>query len=88
MGERRQTNFQYLGAKVLEETYEIKLRNRKDDQTVEVRVPERLLRWSQWEIVSASDEFTKLDSATIEFRVGVKPGEERTITYTVRYRWQ
>ncbi len=88
VGERRQTNFQYLGAKVLEETYEIKLRNRKDDQMVEIRVPERLLRWSQWEIVSASDEFTKLDSATIEFRVSVKPGEERVITYTVRYRWQ
>lgn len=87
VGERTQTNFQYLGRNVLEETYEIKLRNRKDDQTVEIRVPETLFRWSDWEILNASDAYTKLDSSTIEFRVQVEPGQERVITYTVRYSW-
>ncbi len=87
VGERTQTNFQLLGRNVLEETYEIRLRNRKDDEAVEIRVPETLFRWSNWEILNASDEFTQIDSSRIEFRVMVEPGEERVITYTVRYSW-
>lgn len=87
VGERIQTNFQLLSRTVLEETYEIKLRNRKEDQAVEIRVPETLFRWSNWEILSASDEYTKTDSSHIEFRVMVEPGAERVITYTVRYSW-
>jgi len=87
VGERTQTNFVMLSGNVIEETYEIKLRNRKDDETVEIRVPESLFRWSNWEILDASDPYTKKDSATIEFRVPVEPGQEKVITYTVRYTW-
>jgi hypothetical protein len=87
VGERTQTNFQLIASNVLEETYEIKLRNRKDDETVQIRVPEHLFRWSNWEILSASTDFVKQDSNTIEFRVDVAPGEEKVITYTVRYTW-
>lgn len=87
VGERIQTNYELLSRTVLEETWEIRLRNRKDDQTVEIRVPETLFRWSNWEIIEASDEYTKTDSSHIEFRVNVEPGEERVITYTVRYSW-
>jgi|FLYN01.1.fsa_nt_gi hypothetical protein len=87
VGERIQTNFQILSATVLEETYEIHLRNRKDDQAVEIRVPEHLFRWSNWEILNASHEYRQLNSSTIEFRVTVEPGEEEIITYTVRYSW-
>jgi hypothetical protein len=87
VGERTQTNFQLIASTVLEETYEIKLRNRKDDETVQIRVPEHLFRWSNWEILFSSMDFTKLDSNTIEFRADVAPGEEKVITYTVRYTW-
>lgn len=87
VGERTQTQFERVTDTILRETYEIKLRNRKDDETVEIRVPEHLFRWSDWVIQEASLEYTRLDSATIEFRVQVPPGEERVITYTVQYRW-
>jgi hypothetical protein len=87
VGEHTQTNFQIIGRNVIEETYEIRLRNRKDDQAVEIRVPEHLFRWSNWDIVNASDSFEKLDASTIEFRVTVPPGGEKVITYTVRYTW-
>ena len=87
VGEHTQTNFEIIGRNVLEETYEIRLRNRKADQAVEIRVPEHLFRWSNWTILNASDAFEKLDSSTIEFRVTVRPGEEKVITYTVRYSW-
>ena len=85
VGERTQTNFNMIARNVIEETYEIRLRNRKDSETVEIRVPETLFRWSNWEIIASSDPYEKVNSNSIEFRVPVEPGEERVITYTVRY---
>jgi hypothetical protein len=88
VGERKQTNFRVdTGDKWLDESFEIKLRNRKKDAPVEIRVVEHLYRWSNWEITKKSDDFTKKDSQTIEFRIPVKPDEERTIAYTVHYSW-
>ena len=88
VGERKQTNFRVdTGDKWIDETFEIKLRNRKKDAPVEIRVVEHLYRWSNWEITKKSDEFTKKDSQTIEFRIPVKPDEERTVSYTVHYSW-
>ena len=70
----------------VDESFEIKLRNHKQDP-VEIRVVEHLCRWSNWEIREKSAEFRKTDSQTIEFRVPLKPDEERTLTYTVHYYW-
>ncbi len=85
VGERNQTEFNMISRNVIEETFEIRLRNRKDNETVEIRVPERLSRWSNWEIISSSTDFTQTNAFGIEFRVDVPPGEEVVITYTVRY---
>ncbi|MBI1279894.1 MAG: hypothetical protein GC179_17335 [Anaerolineaceae bacterium] len=87
VGGRKQTDFKYIGSNVIEETFEIRLRNRKENQAVEIRVPERLYRWSNWEILNSSDPYTKMDSSSIEFRLIVQPGEEKVLTYTVRYMW-
>ncbi len=87
VGERKQTNFRVdTGDKWLDESFEIKLRNRKQEP-VEFRVVEHLYRWNNWEITAKSDDFKKTDSQTIEFRATVKPDEERTVTYTVHYSW-
>ena len=85
--ERTLVDFQIVERSVVQETYEIRLRNRKDDETVEIRVPERLFRWSNWEILDSTHEYTQLDSSSIEFRPQVAPGEEVVIRYTVRYTW-
>ncbi len=88
VGERRQTDFHVdTRAHQIDESFEIKLRNRKKDAPVEIRVVEHLYRWSNWEITAKSDDFTKKDSQTIEFNVPVKPDEEKTLTYTVHYSW-
>jgi hypothetical protein len=88
VGERKQTSFHVdTGDKQMDESFEIRLRNRKKDQPVEIRVVEHLYRWSNWEITAHSDDFVKKDSQTIEFRIPVKPDEERTVTYTVHYSW-
>jgi len=87
VGSHTQTDFKYIGSNVIEETFEIHVRNRKENQAVEVRVPEHLYRWSNWEVINSSDPFTKLDSNTVEFRETVQPGEDKVLTYTVRYTW-
>jgi hypothetical protein len=88
VGERKQTNFRVdTSDKWIDESFEIKLRNRKKDTPVEIRVVEHLYRWSNWEITKKSDDFTKKDSQTIEFRIPVQPDEERTLTYSVHYSW-
>lgn len=87
VGERTQKDFQLITGRVLQETYEIRLRNRKASETVEIRVPERLFRWSNWQILDSSHPYTQLDSSTIEYRVPVEPGAETVITYTVQYSW-
>jgi len=86
-GERRRTNFKVdSNNHWFDETFEIKLRNHKKEQ-VEIKVIEHLFRWHNWDITEKSDNFSKTDAQTAEFRVPVKPDEEKTIRYTVHYSW-
>jgi len=88
VGERRRTKYDIdTSRQWLDESFEIKLRNRKEAGTVEIRVVEHLYRWITWEIVEKSDTFLKTDSQTIEFRVQVPAGEEKVVTYKVHYTW-
>jgi hypothetical protein len=86
VGERVQTDFTRPSDNTLNESFQITLRNHKDE-AVEVRVVEHLFRWSDWQILRASDDFTKLDSSTVEFRVQVPANGEHTLTYTAHYFW-
>ncbi|MFZ4776609.1 MAG: DUF4139 domain-containing protein [Terrimicrobiaceae bacterium] len=87
VGERKRTNFKVdTSNKWADETFEITLRNRKKEP-VTIRVVEHLYRWNNWEITDKNATFLKLSSDEIEFRVELKPGEERKINYTVHYSW-
>lgn len=85
VGERTQTEFELIGNRVVEETFEIRLRNRKDTDSVEIRVPERFTRGTDWEIIESSMEYETVNAFSVEFRADVPAGEEVVITYTVRY---
>lgn len=86
-GERRQTDFKVdVRAHIITESYEIKLRNHKDEP-VEVIVKENLYRWNNWEITESSDKFEKQDSRTIHIPVTVDKDGEKVVTYTVKYTW-
>ena len=89
VGERKQTNFRVdTGDKWIDETFEIKLRNRKKDAPVEIRVVEHLYRWSNWEITAKNPTSSRRKirrPSSSAFRC--KPDEERTVTYTVHYSW-
>jgi len=87
VGERIQTDFRVeYDEDWMEESYEITLRNHKDED-VEVRVVEHLFRWTEWQILESSHDYEKMDAQTIEFRVPVEAGGETVVTYTVRYEW-
>jgi hypothetical protein len=88
VGERKRTDYVLSNRNdQIEEAFEIKVRNRKKEP-VEVRVAERMYRWVNWTITEKSDEFVKTDDRNVEFRVTLKPDEERVITYRVRYDWK
>jgi len=86
VGERKQTDFRKPSARTIIESFEIKVKNHKEE-AVTVQVLEKLYRWVNWEITESSHEYKKLDSRTIEFPVEVKKDGEVTITYTVKYTW-
>jgi hypothetical protein len=86
-GKRLRTNYVIdTTRRTLDESFEIKLSNHKK-QAAEIRVDEHLYRGYTWEILQHSDPFVKMDAQTIQFRVEVPAGGEKTITYTVHYTW-
>lgn len=84
VGERVQTAYRSLGERQTETSYQIKLRNRKDEP-VTITAIERM--GGDWEITQKSREFKKLDAQRVAFEVKVAPNREETITYTVRTRY-
>ncbi len=87
VGERRQTDFSLNSkGRVMEESFEIKVRNHKD-QAVDVVVRENLYRWSQWALIAQSKPFDKKDARTIEFPVRIAADGEAIVTYRVSYTW-
>ena len=87
VGERVQTGFKQVAEKVVEESYEITIRNQKPEEAVQVNVVEHLYRSGDWEITAESAPHTKLDSQSVEWKLDVPAGGESKLTYTVRYRW-
>lgn len=87
VGERKRTNFTNNERRnQMTETFEIKVRNRKTEPA-EIRVVEHMLHYANWEIKGNDVPFNKLNAQTAEFRIPLKPDEEKVLTYTVRYWW-
>lgn len=86
-GERKRTKYKGDSSNHwVDESFEIKLRNHKKE-AVEIRVVEHLYRWTNWDIRENSNTFLKTDAQTIEFRIPLKPDEERVVSYLVHYSW-
>jgi hypothetical protein len=88
VGERRQVDFRVdSAAHWLEEDIEVKVRNQKPDEAVQVLVRESLYRWSNWAMVRRSQDYVREDSRTVGFPVRIPPKGEAVVRYTVRYTW-
>lgn len=86
-GERKRTDFHVdSNQRWMDESFQIKVRNHKKE-AVTVRVLEHLYRWTNWKLIAQSNDYKKLDSRNIEFRVQLPPDSERIVTYTVHYTW-
>lgn len=88
VGERKQVNYSYDSKrKIIEEEYEVKIRNQKDKNAVKVLVKENLGRAANWKIIDSSHKYTKENSNTIHFEVNPAAEKEAVITYKVKYWW-
>ncbi len=87
VGQRKQVDFRTdAAARWMEEEIEVEVRNHKDED-VEVQVREFLFRWSNWNMLSNSQPYTRDDARTITFPVKVPKNGSRTVRYRVRYSW-
>ncbi|WP_187265865.1 DUF4139 domain-containing protein [Alkalisalibacterium limincola] len=85
--ERRSTDFTLdRSGRQMTESFELTLRN-GGGQPARIQVHETLPRWTDWEILEASQSHEKTDAQTVRFDVDVPADGEATLTYTVRYRW-
>jgi hypothetical protein len=84
VGDRRQMDFDVISSCVSESDWEIRLRNHKDE-TARIDVIEPV--GGDWEILSSSHRWQKLDAHTFTYAVDVGSGDEVTIRYRLRVRW-
>lgn len=86
-GERERTGYNEIKtAHEYEESFEIRLKNESGENAT-VRVVEHLYRDANFDIVKADTEYKKTAPQTIEFVPDIKSGSQRSIHYTVHYRW-
>ena len=86
VAERKQTSFQRLSDKIFESDWEITLRNHKTED-ITVTVIEPLAGFSDWEILSSSFPYEKLDAFRVKFNVPVAKDGETKLTYKVRVKY-
>jgi hypothetical protein len=84
VADRRQMEWREHGRCGSESTFEIELRNHKDED-VEVEVVEPAM--GEWEILRSSHPHERIDAQRFRFTPKVPAHGETTVTYTVRVRW-
>jgi hypothetical protein len=84
VADRKQMEWRALGTCVSESSWQIELRNAKDQGVrVEIREP----AGGDWTIVESSHPATKEDASTFTFEVDVPKRGKTKVTYRVRVRW-
>jgi hypothetical protein len=84
VGDRRQMEYRVISSCVSESAWEITLRNHKDD-AAEVQIVEPV--GGDWEVLSSSHEWNKIDAFTFSYTVTVPARGETTVEYRVRVKW-
>jgi len=84
IGERNQLEYKKLGKNSREETWQIKLRNHKDEA---VRITLIEHAYGDWEIRRKTHQIIRQDANTIEFDVPVAKDDEAVLEYVILFRW-
>jgi hypothetical protein len=83
VAERTQKEWRKIASNVWEVEWEVSLRNHKDaEQTVTVIEPVP----GDWQVLSSTHAWEKIESHTLRFRVPVKKDATEKVTYRVRIR--
>lgn len=82
VGERKMVDRQKITTRTREDTYEIEIRNHKDED-IEVLVVEP--QYGIWKVVKTTHDYNIKDAHTLEFKIKVGKNEKETIRYTVRW---
>jgi hypothetical protein len=81
IAERVRTNYRRVGDRIHESTFEITIRNHKEEDVV-VEVLESV--GGDWRVLDASHQHEKLSSTQIQFELPVPADGETVLTYTVQ----
>jgi len=84
VGDYKRTDFKQIANSVIEESFQVNVRNHKDT-AVDVKVVDHV--WSDWSVLRSSAKYTKKDAHTIEFPIKVPANGETIVTYTIRTKW-
>jgi len=84
VAEETQLENKKITDKIYESTYQIKLRNHKEEE-VTVDVEKNL--GGNWEVKETNYEYAKKDASTIAFKIPVKKDGESILTIKIRYNY-
>ncbi len=84
IGERIQTDYKHLGYNLYEVAFEVSLRNHKKED-IKVLVEEPIP--GDWEMLSNSHPYEKLQAHTIRFEAPVAKDKEVKVKYRIRFRY-
>jgi hypothetical protein len=84
VGDRRQMAWNVISGCVSESDWRVTVRNHKDER-IEVDAIEPV--GGDWEILSTSHSYERMDAHTFRYRVDVPANGETVIRYRVRVRW-
>jgi len=81
VAERVRTDYRRIGDRGHESTFEITIRNHKDEDVL-IEVLERV--GGDWRVIDSSHDYTKVSSTEIRFDLPVPADGETVLIYTVR----
>jgi len=84
VGERIQTDYKHLGRNLYEVAFQVTLRNHKSED-IRVWVEEPIP--GDWEMLSNTHSYVKLQANLVRFEVPVPQGQEIQVRYKIRFRY-
>lgn len=84
LGEYKKTDYKKIAPNVVEESFEVTIKNHKNTP-VSVKVVDHV--WSDWKVIQANADYTKKDASTIEFPIKIAANNKKVVKYTIRTKW-
>ena len=81
---RKQTSYKRISDKIYESSFEIKIKNHKN-QNIKVSVIEPV--YGEWEILNYNYPYQKIDAYNFKFEIPVKKNSQSSLRYTIRIKY-